>query len=121
MATEPQAPQAPTGVGVYLNRKKETLEVAEGFGSWKTPAVGASIQTIDSTGKRVTATRMLMAGPLAWAIKKKTGSLSLIVVGVDGDSRNVTVKPKHAPAAMTWAVQFNAWSEAAALRKPDPA
>jgi hypothetical protein len=116
MPTDPLPPWSPTGVHVFVDRKKLTLKINEGFGSWRTPAVGASIQTVDSTGQRVTVTRILMTGFLAWALKKKTGEVTLIVVGTDGDSRTVSVKPKLAAEAMTWAAQFNAWSEAASAR-----
>lgn len=116
MPKEPLPPLQPTGVHVFVDRKRLTIKVHEGFGSWQTSAVGASILTVDSTGQRVTVTRIAMTGILAWALKKKTGELTLIAVGADGDSRTVSVKPKQAAEAMTWASQFNAWSEAAAAR-----
>lgn len=118
--SEPQPPYPPTGVPFYVDRKKGTISIAEGFGRWSVPAAGATIHTVDNTGQRVTVTRIALTGILAWALKKRTGDLSMIVVS-EGDSRTASIKPKHAAEAMTWAVQYNAWSEAAALRRPDPA
>jgi hypothetical protein len=74
--------------------------------------VGALVQTVDGTGKRITATRLFLAGPFALAMRKRTGSLSVVVCGADGDSATVKVSAKKAQDVMTWAVAFNAWSEA---------
>jgi hypothetical protein len=108
MTTPPKAPQAPRGVDVYVNHKIGRIEA----GFWNTPLTGASILTIDNTGQRVTVTRIAMTGIFAWALKKKTGDLSMVVAGANGDSCTVSVKPKRAAEAMTWAATFNAWSQA---------
>ncbi|MGW7582743.1 hypothetical protein ACWGKU_28820 [Kitasatospora sp. NPDC054768] len=82
------------------------------MGVWQTVARGASIQTIDGTGKRITVTRLFVTGLFAFALKKKTGALSVVVCGADGDSATVKVPAKRAQDVMAWAIAFNAWSEA---------
>jgi hypothetical protein len=57
---------------------------------------GATVQTVDGTGNRITATRLFLTGPFALAMKKKTGALSVVVGGADGDSRTVKVPAKKA-------------------------
>lgn len=81
---------------------------------WETkiPIPGATIHTIDNTGKRITVTRLATIGIFALAAKKKSGSVSIIVAGADGETATAKVKPKHAEKVMVWAVAFNAWSEA---------
>ncbi|MEU6171315.1 hypothetical protein ABZ832_05255 [Streptantibioticus parmotrematis] len=81
-------------------------------GSWSTAAKGASVQTVDGTGKRVTVTRLALAGPFAFALKKKTGDLSVVVCGADGTTRVTKIGPKKAQDVMAWAIAFNAWAQA---------
>jgi len=112
MANRPAPPRPPYGTPISLNLKGTHLVVdTGGFMSWKTPVEGASIHTIDNTGQRVSLTRVATLGILSLGFKKKTGDLTVIVVGSHGGSATVKAKPKHAQALVAWGVAFNAWSE----------
>ena len=109
---EPAQPPRPPS-GTYLTLDKDgNLVVLEGWKNWRTPAAGATVHTVDHTGQRVTLTRVAALGIFALAAKKKTGELTVIIAGQDGDTRTVKVKPKKAEAVVDWAVRFNAWSAA---------
>ncbi|WP_327066891.1 hypothetical protein [Kitasatospora sp. NBC_01302] len=109
----PPAPRPPVGTPITFNLKGTQLVVDTGaLFSWKAPIAGASIHTLDNTGKRTTITRVALMGPLALLAKKKTGDVNVVVVGADGSTATAKVKPRHAQAIITWAVAFNAWSEA---------
>jgi hypothetical protein len=112
MTTPPKAPKPPFGSGIRLSPDGE-LQVSQGFSTWRTPAVGAVVQTIDATGRRTTITRMALAGPFAFAMKKKTGDVHVVIASPTGDTCTIKVKAKKGPETMAWAVAFNAWSEAA--------
>lgn len=105
--SSPNPPQPPRGTPIFLD-SSGTLTV----GQWHTPASGATVQTIDGTGKRITVTRLFATGLFAFALKKKTGALSVVICGRDGDSTTVKVSAKNAQDVMAWAVAFNGWSEA---------
>ncbi|MGW7492135.1 hypothetical protein [Streptomyces sp. NPDC054786] len=100
-------PKPPRGASISLEGD-DTLSV----NGWQTPAKGATVQTVDGTGKRITVTRLFATGLFALALKKKTGSLSVVACGANGDSATVKVPAKKAQDLMAWAVAFNAWSEA---------
>lgn len=113
MTTPPPMPQPPLGGLISIDRKKVELCVnTGGFSLWRTPLFGSSILTIDNTGKRVTVTRLAVLGLFALGAKKKSGDVTVIVVGKNGDSTSIKVKAGKAQAVITWAVQFNAWMEA---------
>jgi hypothetical protein len=82
--SSPKPPQPPRGAPISLD-SEGILRVNQ----WRAPARGATVQTVDGTGKRITATRLFLTGPFALAMKKKTGALSVVVCGADGDSRTV--------------------------------
>ena len=103
----PKPPKPPRGTPISIDGD-DTLNVS----GWRTPAKGATVQTVDGTGKRVTVTRLFATGLFALALKKKTGNLSVVVCGADGDSTTVKVSAKKAQDVMAWAFAFNAWSEA---------
>ncbi len=103
----PKPPRPPRGAPISLDGDG-TLRVNQ----WRAPARGATVQTIDGTGKRVTVTRLFVTGVFAFALKKKTGALSVVVCAADGDSTTVKVSAKKAQDVMAWAVAFNAWSVA---------
>ena len=82
------------------------------FTRWKAPLATVTIHTLDHLGSRFTLTRFALAGPLALAAKKKSGSVSVIIVTDAGDTFTHKVKAKHGEATLAWAVAFNAWREA---------
>lgn len=104
-------PTPPMSVPLFLD-KEGNLYLHEGFGKWKTRASSTTVHTIDNTGKRVTVTRAVTLGIFAFAAKKKTGDLTMVIARADGDSRTVKVKAKNAQTAIEWAVRFNAWADA---------
>lgn len=85
------------------------LKVIEGWKNWRTPAAGARVETVDHTGKRVTPTRVVTMGVLALLAKKKTGHVTVIITGADGDQRLLKVPAKKAEKVLDWAAEFNAW------------
>lgn len=99
-------PLVPGGVPIQVDSNRITA------GSWSAPAKGTVVQTVDGTGKRITATRLIAFGPLALAAKKKTGNLTMVLAAADGSTTTVNVKPGKAQAATAWAIAFNAWSSA---------
>jgi hypothetical protein len=101
------APKPPGGTGISLDSKGNIQA-----GAWKSRAAGASVQTVDGTGKRVTMTRLALVGPFAFAAKKKNGQVSVVLCGADGSSATVKVGAKKAQDVMAWAIAFNAWSTA---------
>lgn len=103
----PKPPKPPRGAPISLDGS-DTLSV----NGWRTPAKGATVQTVDGTGKRITVTRLFVTGIFALALKKKTGRLSVVVCAANGDSTTVQVSAKKAQDVIAWAVAFNAWSEA---------
>lgn len=102
-------PRPPSGTLLTLDKDGNVVVLA-GWKNWRTPAAGATVHTIDHTGQRVTLTRVAALGLFALAAKKKTGELTVIITGSDGDSRTVKVQPKKAEAVIDWAVRFNAWA-----------
>jgi hypothetical protein len=98
-----------------MDLSREHLTVVQDLKKWKVPAQGLHVESLDTTGSRVTLTRAVMTGFLAFALKKKTGDVTLILVAADGTSRTVKVKPKHAEKALAWAFEFNVWSETASV------
>jgi hypothetical protein len=111
--TTPKPPNPPSGIGIRLSSTGD-IEVSQGFSTWRTQAAGAVVQTVDATGKRTTITRMALVGPFAFAMKKKTGEVHVVIASPTGDTCTIKVKAKKGPETMAWAVAFNAWSEAAA-------
>jgi hypothetical protein len=99
------APRPPRGTGISLDSEGNLC-----VGRWRTSAARAIVQTVDGTGKRVTLTRMALVGPFAFAAKKKSGTVSVVVCGADGSSTVVKVAAKKAQDVMTWAIAFNAWA-----------
>ena len=99
------APRPPRGTGISLDGTGNLCA-----GGWRALAAEASVQTVDGTGKRVTLTRMALAGPFAFAAKKKSGTVSVILCGADGSSTVVKVAAKKAQDVMSWAIAFNAWA-----------
>ncbi|GAA2245090.1 MULTISPECIES: hypothetical protein [Kitasatospora] len=104
-------PKPPFGCGIHLD-SDGNLTAVQGWKTWRTPVAGASVQTLDNTGKRITITRLALIGPFALAARKKTGELTVVLVGADGDTATVKVKPGKAQDVAAWAIAFNAWSEA---------
>lgn len=100
------APKPPSGTPFKI--RDDSICV----GSWRTAVRGASVQTVDGTGKRVTVTRLALAGPFAFALKKKTGDVSVVVCGADGGTQVTKVGAKKAQDVMAWAIAFNAWAQA---------
>lgn len=100
------APKPPGGAGIRLDGGRIKV------GKWEAPAAGTTVETVDGTGKRVTVTRLALAGPFAFALKKKTGDLSVVVCAADGTSATTKVAAKRAQDVMAWAIAFNAWSQA---------
>lgn len=107
-----------------MDRRRENLRVVTGpFSIWKTPCLGAFLQTYDGTGSRVTITRVLTLGMLGGiGFRKGTGEVTIIVTGRTGSTATVKVKPGKAQEALTWAFEFAAWNEAEhrALGAPYP-
>ncbi|WP_335981085.1 MULTISPECIES: hypothetical protein [Streptomycetaceae] len=99
-------PAVPGGVPIRVDNA--TISA----GAWSAPAKGTVVQTVDGTGKRITATRIVALGPLALAARKKTGRLTMVLAAADGSTTTVSVKPGKAQAATAWAIAFNAWSSA---------
>lgn len=104
-------PKPPSGTYLAIDRD-DNLVVSDGWKNWKIPARTATVHTSDHTGKRVTVTRVVALGIFALAAKKKTGELTVIIAGKDGDTRTLKVRPKKADAVIDWAVAFNTWSAA---------
>ena len=109
----PKPPYPPSNDAVRFNWKDTHFVVSTPGLTTKIPIAGATIQTVDNTGKRVTITRTLMLGGLlAGGLKKKTGDVTVVVAGADGTTAIAKAKAKHAADVIAWALAFNAWSEA---------
>ncbi|MCC9307669.1 hypothetical protein LN042_11240 [Kitasatospora sp. RB6PN24] len=107
-------PKPPSGSYIRISPSGE-LSAPKGWGQWRAPAAEVTVQTVDNTGRRVTATRAVMMGPLALAAKKRSGTVSVILTRAsDGDTLVHEVRAKLAEAVLTWAVAFNAWRDAVA-------
>ncbi|MDH6141171.1 hypothetical protein P3T35_003184 [Kitasatospora sp. GP30] len=105
-------PRPPSGSYIRISPSGE-LTAPSGWKTWRAPAAEVTVQTVDNTGRRVTATRAVLMGPLALAAKKQSGKVSVILTRAsDGDTLVHEVKAKLAPDVLTWAVAFNAWREA---------
>lgn len=104
----PPQPPAGTPFTFSLNRT-ELLVNTGGFTFWRAPVSGVTLQTLDNLGKRITLTRVAVAGPLGLFLRKKSGNVTVVVVASDGRIATVKVKPKHGEAIMAWAVAYNAW------------
>lgn len=96
-----------------MDMRGENLRVVTGpFSIWKTPTLGASLQTFDGTGSRVTFTRVVTLGMLGGiGFRKGTGQVTVIVTGRDGRTTTVKAKPGKAQVLLTWAFEFTAWNE----------
>ena len=72
----------------------------------------ASVESVGELQRRVTATRMMLTGPFAWAFKKKRDErqVFLTITGPD-DSYIIVVDlpgdPKHQASARQYAARFN--------------
>lgn len=107
-----KAPKPPAGCYIRVSPSGE-LTAPDGWRTWRAPAAEVTVQTLDQTGRRVTATRVVALGLLALAAKKRTGSVQVILTrSGDGATLVHEVKPKLAEAVLTWAAAFNAWREA---------
>lgn len=106
-------PRPPSGSLLRISSSGE-LCAPSGWRTWKAPAIEVTVQTVDNTGKRVTATRVALMGPLALAAKKRSGKVSVVLTRADGDTLVHDVPAKLAEKVLTWAVAFNAWQQAVA-------
>jgi hypothetical protein len=107
-------PKPPSGTYIRISHGGE-LSVPKGWRQWKAPAAEVTVQTVDNTGRRVTATRAVLMGPLALAAKKRSGTVSVVFTRAsDGDTLVHEVKARLVAEVLTWAVAFNAWQQATA-------
>jgi hypothetical protein len=78
--------------------------------SGRGPIAGATahVETSGDIERRITATRLLLTGPFALALRKKKDHRALYLT-IDGQGFQILVelRPKQERAARTWAVAFN--------------
>jgi hypothetical protein len=81
------------------------------FGRERGPLAGARamVDTAGTLDKRVTATRLMMTGPLAFGLRKKKDDRELyLLVEGDGFAFSAKLDPKRGAVARKFAAQLNA-------------
>jgi hypothetical protein len=94
------------GAGTYINRALR----GAGTSADELSRAGwhATLETGASVGSRVTATRLLAGGVLAFAAKKVTGDLYVIFTAPDGsDQHMATVPAKSETGVRHWIMKYN--------------
>lgn len=88
------------------------------FGRVRRPLKGAraAVDTAGALEKRVTATRLILTGPLAFGLRKKKDSRELyLYVEGDGFAFSAELDPKHGAAARKFAARINALGQQATV------
>lgn len=104
-------------VGMLIDRVDETVKA----GRQTLPIAGTTVEfSAGNAHQRVTATRMALTGPLAFALKKDAGHNFLVSTAADGRQCVTTVEPKRTSSAMQFAAEFNSLTSLLAARDAAP-
>ena len=94
-------------LGVVIDRADATVRA----GRQTLPLTGTTVEfRLGNAHRRVTATRMALTGPLAFALKKDAGHNFLVFTAADGRQGVISVEPKHTSSAMHFVAEFNSLS-----------
>lgn len=104
--------------GVLIDRVDATVRA----GRQTLPIAGTTVEfSAGNAHRRVTATRMALTGPLAFALKKDAGHNFLVFTAADGRQCVTTVEPKRTSSAMQFAAEFNSLASLLAAADAVPA
>lgn len=94
-------------LGVVIDRADATVRA----GRQTLPLTGTTVEfRLGNAHRRVTATRMALTGPLAFALKKDAGRNFLVFTAADGRQCVISVEPKRTSSAMHFVAEFNSLS-----------
>lgn len=84
---------------------------AKGLRSWPIAGAKADFEHGANVGSRVTATRVVLTGVFALALKKNKNKVYVIVELADGEQVLIEAKAKHEKAARKFVARINQASE----------